>query len=193
MNLSKVCKSTAGSTTKSLSTNLVIPNILKAYAWIMRLDAEGLTETSEVAVINNNYLIKKLLDVRGVSLPWVKCHPIRMQEARFSLEKMKEDTDIGSEDVNRRIVDFGIQSVFMSHEPCIIPEPFTPEPPETTPKEDLDKFAEIFHKISHEAYTNPEIIKKAPHHCAISKIDPEPSLNPKKWAITWRAYIKKHR
>ena len=171
----------------------VIPAVLKAYAWIMIMGAEGLKETSEVAVINNNYLIKKLLEVRGVSLPWGKRHPFRMQEARFSLEKLREDTGIGIEDVNRRIVDFGVQRCFTSHEPWIVPEPFTPEPPETISKEDLDRFAEIFHQISHEAYTNPEIVKTAPHNCAISKIDPTPSSNPKKWAMTWRAYLKKHR
>ncbi len=171
----------------------VIPNVLKAYAWIMSMGAEGLKETSEVAVINNNYLVKKLMEVRGVSLPWGKRHPFRMQEARLSLEKLKEDTGIGIEDVNRRIVDFGVQRCFTSHEPWIIPEPFTPEPPETTPKEDIDRFAEIFHQISHEAYTNPEIVKTAPHNCAISKIDATPSSNPKKWAMTWRAYLKKHK
>lgn len=169
----------------------VIPAILKAYAWIMSMGAEGLKEVSEVAVINNNYLTRKLMEVRGVSLPWAKQHPFRLHEARFSLEKMKEDTEIGIEDFNRRIVDYGVQRCFTSHEPWIIPEPFTPEPTEAATKEDLDKFAEIFHKISHEAYTNPEIVKTAPHNASISKIDPTPSTDPRKWAMTWRAYLKK--
>jgi len=171
----------------------VIPNVLRAYAWIMSMGAEGLKELSEVAVINNNYLIKKLLRIRGVSLPWGKRHPFRLQEARFSLKEMKEDTGIGIEDVNRRIVDFGVQKCFASHHPWTIPEPFTPEPPETLSKEDLDRFAEIFNRISHEAYTNPEILKIAPHNCAITKMDTTPSSNPKKWAMTWRAYLKKYR
>ena len=169
----------------------VIPNILKAYAWIMTIGAEGLEETSEVAVMNNNYLIRKLLEVRGVTLPWHKSHPFRLQEARFSLEKMKEETGIGIADFNRRIVDYGLQDMETSHEPWIVPEPFTPEPPETTPKEDLDRIAEIFHRISKEAYLNPEIIKTAPHNAAISKIDRTPSSDPKRWAMTWRAYLKK--
>lgn len=170
-----------------------IQNVLRAYTWILSMGAEGLKEASAVAVINNNYLIQKLLNVRGVSLPWSKHHPFRMQEARFSLEKLEEDTGIGVQDVNRRIVDFGVQRCFMSHEPWIIREPFTPEPPESTLKEDLDKFAEIVYQISQEAYTNPEIFKKAPYNCAISRIDPTPSLNPKKWAMTWRAYLEKYR
>jgi glycine cleavage system P protein (glycine dehydrogenase) subunit 2 len=170
----------------------VIPNVVRAYAWILSMGAKGLQETSEVAIINNNYLIKKMLKIRGVTLPWVKSHPKRLQEARFSLEKMKQDTGIGIDELNCRIVDYGIQKCFTSHEPWIIPEPFTPEPTESTPKEDIDKFVEVFKRISHEAYSNPEILKKAPHNCSISKIDSTPSRDPKKWALTWRAYLKKH-
>jgi len=169
----------------------VIPNIVRAYAWIMSMGAEGLLEASEVAVINNNYLIKKLLEVRGVSLPWYDAHPLRLQEARFSLEKMREETGIGIEDVNRRIIDYGLQDLETSHEPWIIPEPFTPEPTETTSKEDLDRLTRVLHAISHEAYTDPDIIKTAPHNATISKIDRTPSSDPKKWAMTWRAYVKK--
>jgi glycine dehydrogenase subunit 2 len=171
----------------------VIPNILRAYAWIMMMGAEGLEEVSEVAVINNNYLVKKLLEVRGVSLPWQKAHPLRLQEARFSLQRMKEETGVGIADVNHRIVDYGLQDMETSHEPWIIPEPLTPEPPETTPKEDLDRIAQVMHEISREAYTNPERVKTAPHNAAISKIDTSPSSEPAKWAMTWRAYLKKTR
>jgi glycine dehydrogenase subunit 2 len=171
----------------------VIPSILRAYAWLMMMGAEGLEEVSEVAVMNNNYLVKKLLEVRGVSLPWQKAHPLRLQEARFSLQRMKEETGVGIADVNHRIVDYGLQDMETSHEPWIIPEPLTPEPPETTPREDLDRIAEVMHEISREAYTNPDIVKTAPHNAAISKIDTSPSSNPAKWAMTWRAYLKKTR
>jgi glycine dehydrogenase subunit 2 len=171
----------------------VVPNVLRAYAWMMAMGAEGLEEASEVAVINNNYLIRKLLKVRGVSLPWHESHPFRLQEARFSLQKLREDTGIGVADVNRRIVDYGLQDMETSHEPWIIPEPFTPEPPETTPKEDLDRFAEVLDAIFHEAYTSPEVVRTAPHNAAISKIDRAPSRDPQKWAMTWRAYLRKAR
>lgn len=170
----------------------VVPNVLRAYAWIMSMGAEGLREASEMAVINNNYLIKKLLKVRGITLPWSKSHPLRMQEARFSLEKMKEDTGVGIEAANRRVIDFGAQRCFTSHEPWIVPEPLTPEPPESATKEEIDEFVRIFQQISHEAYTNPEVVQRAPHNCTIAKVDPSPASDPKKWAMTWRAYLKKH-
>jgi len=171
----------------------VVQNVLRAYAWIMAMGADGLEEASDAAVINNNYLVKKLLKVRGVSLPWRESHPFRLQEARFSLERMREETGIGVADVNRRIVDYGIQDLETSHEPWIVPEPFTPEPPETTPKEDLDRFVEVLSAISHEAYSNPEIVRTAPHNATISRIDRTPSRDPKKWAMTWRAHLQKTR
>jgi glycine dehydrogenase subunit 2 len=171
----------------------VIPNVLRAYVWILSMGIEGIKEVSEVAVINNNYLIKKLLSVKGISLPWYESHPFRMQEARFTLEKMYNDTGIDIGDLNRRIVDFGVQRCFTAHEPWIISQPFTPEPPETIPLEDLDRFVEILHRISNEAYECPDTVKSAPHNCSISQVDLSSSIDPEKWATTWRAYLKKNR
>jgi glycine dehydrogenase subunit 2 len=170
----------------------VIPNLVRAYAWIMSMGEEGLRETSEVAVVNNNYLIQKLVKIRGVTLPWSESHPRRLQEARFSLQKMKEETDVGTEALNRRIVDFGVQKCFTAHDPPIVPEPFTPEPPESSSREDIDLFASVIQRISDEAYSTPEIVQSAPHNCAIARVDPCPSRDPTKWALTWRAYLRKY-
>lgn len=169
----------------------VAPNVLRAYVWILSMGSEGLKEVSDVAVINNNYLIKILQNVKGISLPWSKAQPIRLQEARFSLENMKKETGVGIDDVNRRIVDFGVQRCFTSHEPWLVPEPFTPEPAESATKEDLDRFAEIFNEISYEAYTNPEVFTHSPHNCAIGRIDSTYGPDPKKWATTWRVHLRK--
>ena len=169
----------------------VIPNLVRAYAWIMSMGEAGLRETSEVAVINNNYLIQKLLKIRGVTLPWGESYPHRLQEARFSLEKMKEETGVGVDALNRRIVDFGIQRCFTAHEPPIVAEPFTPEPPESTSKEDIDQFADAIQRISDEAYSTSEVVESAPHNCAITTVDPYISTDPTKWALTWRAYVRK--
>ena len=154
---------------------------------------EGLRETSEVAVLNNNYLIKKLREVKGVSLPWADSQPVRLQEARFSMGKLKEETGIGVNDLNRRIIDFGIQDSETSHEPWFIPEPLTPEPPESTSQEDIDAFVRTIDTVCKESYSNPEIVRSAPHNCSIAKMDLTPSLDHNKWAMTWRAYLRKHR
>jgi len=170
----------------------VVPNILKAYTWIMSMGEEGLRETSEIAVLNNNYLIKKLSEVKGVTLPWAENQPLRLQEARFSLGKLKEETGIGVNDLNHRIIDFGIQDSETSHEPWFIPEPLTPEPPESTSMEDIDTFVRTIDAVCKEAYSNPEIVRSAPHRASIAKMDLTPSSDPSKWAMTWRAYVSKH-
>jgi len=170
----------------------VVSNVVRAYAWIMSMGADGLRETSEVAVINSNYLLQRLLKIRGVTLPWRESYPRRLQEARYSLQKMKQDTGVGVDGMNRRIVDFGIQKCFPAHEPPIVPEAFTPEPPESNSKEDIDDFADAIQQISDEAYTNPQIFEDAPHNCAISRVDLSPARDPQKWALTWRAYKKKY-
>jgi glycine dehydrogenase subunit 2 len=168
-----------------------IPNIVRAYAWIMSMGAEGLREVAEVAVLNNNYMVKRLLDVPGLSLPYASRY--RMQEARFSWEKLKKDTGLGSQDLNNRISDYGVQNYFTSHHPQVVNEPFTPEPTESISKTDLDRFCDIVRELSHEAYTNPEIIRTAPHNGAILKMDIAPVLGDiRKCAMTWRAYARKY-
>jgi len=177
---------------KTASFYGVIPNLVRAYAWIMSMGAEGLRETSEVAVINNNYLLQRILKIRGTTLPWGESYPRRMQEARYSLQKMKEETGIGIDALNRRIVDLGVQRCFTAHEPPLVPEPLTPEPVESNSKEEIDQFVDAIQRISDEAYANPKFVDEAPHNASISRIDASPATDPQKWAMTWRAYIRKH-
>jgi glycine dehydrogenase subunit 2 len=155
----------------------------------MSLGSKGLKQVAEWAVINNNYLIKKLLEVRGVSISWPNRG--KLQEARFSLQQLKDETGVSSYDFNMRAADYGINRFFASHEPQIVPEPVTPEPGETASKEDLDRFVEIFHSISEEAYRDPEIVKTAPHRCAVHRINRQPLEDFKQANITWKSYLEK--
>ena len=45
--------------------------------------------------------------------------------------------------------------------------------------------------ISGEAYTNPEIVKTAPHNAALHAINRDVLDDPERWAMTWSAYLKK--
>lgn len=163
---------------------------IKSFAWILSMGPDGLVEAAQAAVINNNYLSKLLLAIPGVVKYYAE-GKVRLDQVRFSWEKLKEDTRIGTEEVQNRMVDFGIQSYHTSHHPYIVPEPFTPEPCETYSKEDCEYWAAVLKQISHEAYTNPDIVRNAPHNSSIHKLNKENLDNPKKWAMTWRAYQKK--
>jgi glycine dehydrogenase subunit 2 len=167
-----------------------IPAVLRAYAWIMSMGAEGLLEVAHTSVINNNYLAKLLLTIPGVVRHYAE-GKYRLEQTRYSWEKLKQETGCGTEDVQRRMVDFGVQSYFMSHHPWIIPEPFTPEPCETYSRADCDYWAAVLRQISKEAYTDPELVKSAPHNAPIHKLNIAPLDDPKKWAMTWRAYLRK--
>jgi len=168
-----------------------IQAIVRAYAWVMGMGAEGLRKVSETSVINTNYLIKKMLTVPGVAMAYPK-QGIRLDQARFSLQKLKEETGIGTDDVAHRMVDFGVQEYFKSHHPWIVPEPFLPEPCETYSKEDIDYWVAVVRRVCEEAHESPEIARTAPHNQSIARIDEETLNDPDKWAMTWRAYIRKH-
>jgi glycine dehydrogenase subunit 2 len=164
--------------------------VVRAYAWIMMLGADGLREVSRVAILNNNYCMKKILAIKGASISYPH-HKSRIEQARYSWQKLKEDTGFGTLDVQRCISDFGTH-YWSSHEPWIIPEPFTIEPSESYSKTDIDDFVAALAEISRMCYEEPEKVKAAPvdstvHHTSHDYFD-----DPKKYAITWRAYNKKY-
>ena len=152
--------------------------------------AEGLRQVAEIAALDNNYMTKRLLGVSDLSLPYAgRC---RMQGVRFSPGKLKKDTGVGSQDLNNRMSDYGLQNYFTSHYAQVVNEPFTPEPTESISKTDLDRFCNIVGQLSYEAYTNPEIARTAPHNGAISKMDLAPTLGGiGKCARTRRGCIRK--
>jgi len=166
------------------------PLVLKAYAWIMQHGAEGLREVAKCSVLNSNYLEKKIREIPGVTV-WYAKGKRRLEQVRYSWEKMKEDTGVSTEDIKRRMADYGLQHYWTSHHPWVVPEPFSLEPCESYSKDDIDEYAAILRQIAKEAYENPEFVKNAPYNSTIHKI-PAPDIDePQRIAITWRQYKKK--
>lgn len=169
----------------------VIPNVVRAYAWVMSLGAEGLRKVAETAVLNNNYFLAKVRSLDGISAPFAEGKH-RLEQVRYSLEKLAKETGLHSTDLARRAADFGIH-FFLSHHPFVVPEPATVEPTESYSQADLDYHAAVFARLVEEARTQPELIRTAPHRAAIHQmLDSEYLENPRKWAITWRAYRRKN-
>ena len=169
----------------------VFPVALKAYSWIMSLGAEGLKETAEIAVLNNNYILERMKKMKGVTAPFAKDEH-RIEQVRYSFEKIYKDTGITTEDITLRMADFGFH-LWSSHHPFIVPQPATIEPTESYSKEELDEYLNTLEYVINEAYTNPDIVKSAPHNSVVHKIDHSTLDDPKKWAITWRLYLKKNK
>ncbi len=167
----------------------VAPNLVRAYAWIMSLGAEGLRRVAEVAVLNNNYLLDRVLRIRGVSAPYAPGKR-RIEQVRYSWEQLARDTGVHSEDIEIRVADFGMH-YWTSHHPFVVPEPMTLEPTESYSREELDEYAAVLGQISDEAYADPAVVKTAPHHSTVHRTHPESLDDPDEWAITWRAYLRK--
>jgi glycine dehydrogenase subunit 2 len=153
--------------TRTFLGNLHI--VVRAYMWIMQLGADGIKEAAVCAVLNNQYMMKKVSEVRGVKI-WYAEGKRRLEQVRYSWEKLTEDTGFGTEDVTRRLVDFGLEHYWASHHPWVVPEPFTLEPCESYSKDDIDEYVAVLKQISKECYENPEIIKNAPHNAPIHNL-----------------------
>lgn len=167
----------------------VMPAVIRAYAWIMSLGAEGLREVSRVAILNNNYCMKKILAIRGASISYPH-HLSRIEQVRYSWKRLKEDTGFGTSDVQRCISDFGTH-YWSSHEPFVIPEPFTIEPSESYSKTDIDDYTAVLAEISRMCYEDPETVKQAPINSTVHRINHDYFDDAAKYAITWRMYNKK--
>jgi glycine dehydrogenase subunit 2 len=166
--------------------------VVRSYAWVMSLGAEGLREVAEVAVLNNNYLAKKVSAIPGFSVSYAETNlDRRLEQIRYSLARLAEDTGVTTVEVAAKTADYGVAQYFPSHEPWLVPEPMTLEPSESFSKADLDTYAEILADISRQAYEDPQLVKRGPERSTVHRLDVGALDDPERWALTWRAYVRK--
>jgi glycine dehydrogenase subunit 2 len=169
-----------------------VPQVLKAYAWVRAMGAEGIEEASDLSVLASNYIDARLSQIRGVTRSHPQVTGPRMEMTRYSLETLSRETGVTAVDVQNRMTDFGIDAFWLSHEPWLVPEPFTPEAGETWSREDIDEWIGVLQHVCGEAYKQPETVRTAPHHQVTHRIDGTHLDDPAYWATTWRAYQRKH-
>jgi glycine dehydrogenase subunit 2 len=155
----------------------------------MGLGEEGLREVAEIAVLNNNYLLNRMLQIPGVSAPYARGRR-RIEQVRYSWQELYQETGVHSEEIGLRAADFGLH-YWTSHHPFVVPEPCTLEPTESYSKQELDEYVDVLAHVAGEARSDPDRVKTAPHNSTIHTIDHAPLDDPARWAITWRSYLKK--
>ncbi|MFN3686543.1 aminomethyl-transferring glycine dehydrogenase subunit GcvPB [Salinarimonas sp.] len=165
--------------------------VMRAYAWARAMGEEGIQQASDISVLANNYMEKRLLAIPGVTKSHPHLNEYRLEMTRYSLEKLKEATGIGVAELSARMTDFGVDAPWLAHEPWLVPEPFTPEAGEMWSKEDIDTWIDVVAEIAREAHENPDHVRAAPHNAAIHAIDGAALDDPARWATTWRAYLRK--
>jgi glycine dehydrogenase subunit 2 len=168
-----------------------VHEVVKAYSWLTAMGGDGIREAADISVLANNYMESRLLVIPGVtkSYPEMKLH--RMEMTRYSLGEYAEETGLTAVDVQNRMTDFGVDAFWLSHEPWIVPEPFTPEPGEGWPLEDIDYWIDVLAHVLQEGRREPAMVRSAPHNQAVAQIDGSSLDDPDRWATTWRAYLRK--
>lgn len=168
----------------------VVPNIVRTYAWIRALGAEGLRAVAETAVLNNNYLLSKVLQIPGASAPYATGRR-RIEQVRYSWQDLYEETGITSEEIGVRASDYGMH-YWTSHHPYVVPQPFTLEPTESYSMAELDEYVAVLAQVATEARETPDVVRSAPHHQTVHHTHHDDLDDPERWATSWRAYQRKY-
>ncbi|MDR2425589.1 MAG: aminomethyl-transferring glycine dehydrogenase subunit GcvPB [Endomicrobium sp.] len=141
------------------------PVLVKAYAYIKALGANGLKNASTQAVLNANYMLAKLKDKIDVPAG-NRC----MHEFVLSLKSVLQN-GIRTIDVAKRLLDYGYYAPTV-YFPLIVEEAMMIEPAETESKETLDRFIETLNKIIFEESVNePQKVKDAPVNTCVRRLN----------------------
>ena len=137
---------------------------VRALAYIMANGPDGLRQTTEDAVLNSNYIRKKLEGV--YDLPY---KTPTMHEVVFS-DRLQARKGIKTGDIAKRLIDYGFHPYTVSF-PLVVHGALMIEPTESESKESLDLFIEAMKDIAEEVEQHPEIVAEAPHNTRISRLD----------------------
>jgi glycine dehydrogenase subunit 2 len=162
--------------------------LLRAYAYILSMGAEGLKEAAEVSVLNANYLVKKINEIGSYELPYDKKRP-RKHECVFSAKPLQKHHGIRALDVSKRLLDLGLHAP-TTYFPLIVEEALMIEPTESFEKNELDRFVNAMRKVAEDARVRPELVLKAPQNTTITRLDEVKASHPRTMALSWRMYKK---
>ncbi|SEN36593.1 aminomethyl-transferring glycine dehydrogenase subunit GcvPB [Lihuaxuella thermophila] len=138
--------------------------LVRAYAYIRTMGPDGLRQVSENAVLNANYMMRRLEPY--FDLPY-KQHC--KHEFVLSGNRQKK-LGVRTLDMAKRLLDFGFHPPTI-YFPLIVDECLMIEPTETESKETLDQFIDVMIQIAKEAEENPELVQEAPHHTVVKRLD----------------------
>jgi len=134
---------------------------LRAYAFILYHGEEGLKHVSQRAVLNSNYLGKKL----GQYLPR-PFRPLVKHEFLLSGTPLKEH-GVRTLDLAKRLLDEGVHAPTV-YFPSLVEEALMIEFPETESRREMDQFAASFERAVHDT---PENLHASPRSTSIGRLD----------------------
>lgn len=152
--------------------------LVRAYAYIRAMGPDGLTQASQDAVLNANYLRHHLKAHFELPHDQTPC----MHEFVLSAANTKKEHGVNALSIGKRLLDFGIHAPTV-YFPLIVPEAMMIEPTETEGKQTLDRFIAVMDRIAEEIKTQPDYVNEAPHNAPIRRVD-EAKAN-RKPSVNW--------
>jgi glycine dehydrogenase subunit 2 len=138
--------------------------LVKAYAYIISLGADGLEEVSRMALLNANYVRKRLEKYYQIAYDQPCMH-----ECIFT-DRIQQKQGVSTLDIAKRLLDYGCHPPTI-YFPLVVHGALMIEPTETETPETLDEFIEAMIAIAQEARENPQLVKTAPHTTPVSRLD----------------------
>ena len=144
--------------------------LVRAYAYICSLGADGLKDASEAAVLNANYLLARLREHDIAQYLPLAYGQLCMHEFVLSGGPMKRELKVKTLDLAKRLLDFGFHPPTV-YFPLLVDEALMVEPTETETRETLDAFAQAIATILREAAEDPTVAQNAPYTTPVRRLD----------------------
>ncbi len=138
--------------------------LVRAYAYILAMGGDGLTRATRMAILNANYLRKRLESTYSLAT-----HEPCMHECVFS-DRSFQHTGVKTLDIAKRLLDYGFYAPTI-YFPLVVSGALMIEPTETETKETLDEFVDALLAIAREIKDQPNLLKQAPFTTPVSRLD----------------------
>lgn len=133
--------------------------VIKAYAYILSLGKEHISDVSRLAVLNANYIKESLKDEYILPIDRHCKHEVVFDGVK--------DHKVSTLDIAKRLLDYGYHPPTI-YFPLLFHETLMIEPTENESKETLDGFIKVMKEIANE---DVEVLKTAPHTTIVRRLD----------------------
>jgi glycine dehydrogenase len=167
-----------------------------SWVYIALMGSDGLKKATQVAMLNANYMAKRLSKHYG--LLYTGQHGLVAHEFILDCRPFQALAGIKPDDIAKRLMDFGFHAPTMSWP---VPGTLMIEPTESEPKAELDRFIEAMITIRQEIGAiergewpredNP--LKNAPHTAAVCTADEWTRPYPRSVAAFPAAWLRDHK
>lgn len=138
--------------------------LVRAFTYLRSLGGSGLTTVAERAVLNANYLRKRVEEA------YPPAHPGWCMHEFVSTAKRYRADGVRAMDIAKRLIDLGYHPPTV-YFPLVVEEAMMAEPTETESRESLDGLADALLQIAGEAASDPGLLHDAPVTTPVGRLD----------------------